>query len=265
MVRCCVALAEFVLLFRRLHHFRNPTNKLSNCPEGIPRASSLRCAPRFPFRRSCSLCSGFLSIQCSVMNIFKRAFPHPLAFVSLPRSASSRCLFLPDLPEVTLPSACRYCEPVEPASSHHAGHSSFGSYRLPVLLLGLATNTRAPRLLQEASPTDCASRLHRYPGTRIISRHGCELLAHIAQSSLSDRSPGLVQDAVRLSTLTKVQSDRDLLLIPTDCIAHKASSLPTRSMARAAHPAFSSNLVRRFGGHEYNAHPRGLQSAINWA
>jgi hypothetical protein len=36
MVRCCVTLAEFVLLFRRLHHLGNSTNKLSNCPEGIP-------------------------------------------------------------------------------------------------------------------------------------------------------------------------------------------------------------------------------------
>jgi hypothetical protein len=33
-------------------------------------------------------------------------------------------------------------------------------------------------------------------------------------------------------TITKVQSDGDLRLIPSGCVIHKASSLPTRSIAR---------------------------------
>jgi hypothetical protein len=44
-----------------------------------------------------------------------------------------------------------------------------------------------------------------------------------------------------VTTITKVQSDRDLRFIPSGCVIHKASSLSTRSMARW--PSLPSHLI----------------------
>src|SRR4029077_364269 len=105
------------------------------------------------------------------------------------------------------------------------------------------------QLLQKAAhPRTVRAGFHHRSGAGITSCHGCELLARIAQTSLSGYLPGFVQHAIRVPTVTKVQSDRDLFLLPSGCVIHKASSLPTRSMARGASSAFSSNLVEKERG-----------------
>jgi hypothetical protein len=150
-----------------------------------------------------------------------------------------------------------------PASWHHAGRSSFRSRRLPVSFLDWPPPLEDPTPAKSGSPTDCACRLPSPQWHRDNFLPCCELLASIAQTSLSGYLPGFVQHAIRVSTVTKVQSDRDLFLIPSDCVVHKASSLPTRSIARAAYSAFSSNLNGWPAGSPVNASSRTSRCATH--
>src|SRR6478736_7052941 len=89
------------------------------------------------------------------------------------------------------------------------------------------------QLLQKAAhPRTVRAGFHHHSGAGITSRHGCELFARIAQTSLSSHLPGSVQHVICVPTVTKVKSDRDLCSLPSGCVIHKALSLPTRSMAR---------------------------------
>src|SRR5258707_814465 len=73
------------------------------------------------------------------------------------------------------------------------------------------------QLLQKAAhPRTVRAGFHHRSGAGITSCHGCELLARIAQTSLSGYLPGFVQHAIRVPTVTKVQSDRDLFLLPSE-------------------------------------------------
>jgi hypothetical protein len=72
------------------------------------------------------------------------------------------------------------------------------------------------QLLQKAAhPRTVRAGFHHRSGAGITSCHRCELLARIAQTSLSGYLPGFVQHAIRVSTVTKVQSDRYLFVIPS--------------------------------------------------
>ena len=70
-------------------------------------------------------------------------------------------------------------------------------------------------------------------------------LVEIPQNILQAQRPidlwplsAFAQHATRVPTVTNVQSDGDLRLIPSGCVIHKASSLPTRSLARRLSPPF---------------------------
>ena len=98
------------------------------------------------------------------------------------------------------------------------------------------------QLLQKAAhPRTVRASFHHRSGAGITSCHTCELFARIAQTSLSGHLSGFVQHALCVTTVTEVQSDRDLRFILSGCVIHKASSLPTRSMARR--PPLPSHLI----------------------
>ena len=95
-------------------------------------------------------------------------------------------------------------------------------------------------LTKAAHPRTVRAGFHHHSGAGITSRHGCELFASITQTSLSSHLPGSVQHIVRVPAVTKVQSDRDLFLIPDTLVVHKASSLSIRSIGAETSSAFSS-------------------------
>jgi hypothetical protein len=134
-----------------------------------------------------------------------------------------------------------------PASSHRVGRSSFHSGRLPASFLDWPPPLEDPTPAESGSPTDCACRLPSPHGAGITSCQGCELLPRIAQTSLSGHLSGFVQHTIRVPTVTKVQSDRDLLLISNNSFVHKAQAYQ-HTQSHVAYSAFSSNLVslRRF-------------------
>jgi hypothetical protein len=102
-------------------------------------------------------------------------------------------------------------------------------------------HSKAQLLQKAAHPWTVRAGFHHRSGAGITSCHICELFARIAQTSLSGHLSGFVQHAIRVTTITKVQSDRDLRFIPSGCVIHKASSLSTRSMARW--PSLPSHLI----------------------
>src|SRR6478672_1918623 len=140
-----------------------------------------------------------------------------------------------------------------PASWHHAVTLPFVLVDCPCLSWIGHHHSQIQPLQKAAHLRTVRAGFHHHSGTGIASCHGCELLASIAQTSLSGNLPGFVQHAIRVSTVTKVQSDRYLFLIPSDYVVHKASSLPTRSMAwRPPLPSHLISMEKQTGGASAN-------------